>query len=428
MMPRTSKLARAAVAAAAVALPFARPARGDVLDLSMPRTVVVGAPRGAAPSERFDPRRTGRARTRLPANPVELWRRHVSGNVDLSPVVDDAGNIVVALTIPEIIKLGPDARELWRARLGNSAPLAPPTLLSDGTLAVVTAAGVAWGFSPRGAVRFSTPLGIPRRDADTAPLALADGGLLVAAGNVLVEIDSDGVVRARTTLDERAQPGERAAGAVIEGPGPAGGALVTTVSGYVYRFHPPALPRRIGSFGGATSRGAALADDRTLLAVVDGKRLVALDLPTGTAHVRTSGLAFDGPPAVSAPDDGTKTPALAMVGTQLGMLIGVDAMGNERTHVMLDKLPAVPAGGLTIGIGSSSFVQVELKPSPPVVVDPVGRVAFVRFNGRAGVVAPDGRVDIASERVCAAPVAVVPGGEKRMLVACRDGGLWMYGE
>jgi hypothetical protein len=427
-MPWTPKLCRAAVlvaAAAAATLPAAAPARGDVLDLSMPRTVVVGAPRGAAPSERFDPRRTGRARSRLPTTPVELWRRHVSGNIDLPPVVDDAGNIVVALTIPEIIKLAPDARELWRARLGNSAPLAPPTLLSDGTVAVVTASGVAWGFSQRGAVRFSTPLGIPRRDADTAPLALQDGGLLVAAGNVLVEIDADGVVRARTALDDRAAPGERAAGAVIEGPGPAGGALITTLSGYVYRFRPPAQPRRIGSFGGATPRGAALADDRTLLAVVDGRRLVALDLPTGTAHVRTSGLAFDGPPAVSAPDDTTKTPALAMVGTQLGMLLGVDAVGNERTHAMLDKVLALPPGGLSL---SGTFVQVELKPSPPVVVDPVGRVGFVRFNGRAGVVAPDGHVEIASERVCASPVAVLPGGERRMLVACHDGGLWMYGE
>src|SRR5262249_25416364 len=121
---------------------------------------------------------------------------------------------------------------------------------------------------------------------------------------------------------------------------------------------------------------------------------------------------------------------LAMVGTQLGMLIGVDAMGNERTHVMLDKLPVLPAGGLTLSGGSSgsSFVQGELKPSPPGVVGAVGRVGFVGFNGRAGVVAPDGHVEVASERVCAAPVAVLPGGEKRMLIACHDGGLWMYGE
>jgi len=62
------------------------------------------------------------------------------------------------------------------------------------------------------------------------------------------------------------------------------------------------------------------------------------------------------------------------------------------------------------------------------VVDPVGRVAFVRSSGRAGTVSPEGRVEIASERICAAPVAVVPAGDKRMLVACHDGTLWMYGE
>jgi hypothetical protein len=413
-MSSTRKLGRGVAFALAAALPAAAPARGDTLDPSMPHTVVVGAPRGAAPSERLDAYRTGRARTRLPSSPLELWRRHVSGNIDVPPVIDDAGNVVVALTIPEIVKLGPDSREVWRGRLGNAAPLAPPVLLSDGTIAVVTSAGVAWGFTPGGAVRFTTTLGIPRRDADTAPLALSYGGLLVAAGNALVEIDADGVIVARAALDERSSAGERAAGAVLDSPG---GALVTTASGNVYRFRPPASPRKVGWFGGTTSRGAVLADERTLLAVVDGRRLVALDLPTGTTHVRTGGVALDGPPAL-APGSG-----LALVSTQLGVLLGVDAAGNERSHVTLDKPPPTASGPL-----GPLFAQVELKPSPPVVVDAAGWVAFVRGAGRAGVVSPDGHVEIASERVCAAPIAALPAGDRRLLIACHDGGLWMYGE
>ena len=106
-MPSTWKPRRAvfalALAGLAVAAPTA-PARGDTLDLSLPRAVVVGAPRGAAPSERIDPARTGGARTRLPSSPVELWRRHVDGNIDVSPLVDASDNVIVALTIPEIIK------------------------------------------------------------------------------------------------------------------------------------------------------------------------------------------------------------------------------------------------------------------------------------------------------------------------------------
>jgi hypothetical protein len=63
-----------------------------------------------------------------------------------------------------------------------------------------------------------------------------------------------------------------------------------------------------------------------------------------------------------------------------------------------------------------------------VVVDATGRIAFVRGNGRAGSVSPTGRVEVVSERICAAPVAVLPGGDRRMLIACHDGGLWMFGE
>ncbi len=330
-------------------------------------------------------------------------------------MIDAAGGILIALTIPEMVKLGPDSRDLWRdpLRLGNAPALAPPTLLSDGTVAVVTAAGIAWGITPAGGVRFSTPLGIRWRDADTAPLALEDGGLLVAAGNALVEIDADGVIRARAVLDEHAA-GEHATGAVLDSPG---GSLITTASGNVYRFRPPAGPRKVGSFGGTTARGAVLADERTLLAVVDSHRLVALDLPTGTTHVRAGGIAFDGPPTVMEPG------GLTLLTAQLGLLLGVDAAGNERFHVMLDRQPT--GGGLS---PSSAFVQVELKPSPPVVVDAWGRVAFVRGSGRAGVVSPEGHVEIASDRVCASPVAVLPAGDRRMLIVCHDGMLWMFGE
>jgi outer membrane protein assembly factor BamB len=347
---------------------------------------------------------------------VELWRRHVSGTLDVPPLVDADGNVIALTNAPELVKLAPDARELWRARLGLAGAVSAPTLLSDGTIAVIAATGVAWGFTPGGAVRFSTPLGIARRDADTVPLALEDGGLLVAAGNVVVELDADGVVRARGTLDDRAVPGagtERAAGAVVDSPG---GALITTATGNVYRFRPPAAPRKIGSLGGTPSRGAMLLDDRTLVAVVDGRRVVALDLPTGTTHVRASGMVFDAPPVLGPG-------GLLLVGTQLGVLIGLDALGNEKVRVMLDKAPSGPAGPSGTFLGGG-----ELRQSPPIVIDPAGRIAFLRAGGRVGVVTPDGQVEVAAERVCPGPVSLVPAGDKRMLIACRDGGLWMYGE
>lgn len=389
-------------------------ARAEVLDATMPRTVVVGAPRGFAPSERVDPRRTGRTHTRLPSPAVEVWRRQISGGIDLTPLVDTQGNVIVAQTIAEIIKLSPEGREIWRARTGTGAPTAPPVLTSDGTLVVLTAAGQAMGLTPSGATRFAVPLGF-RRDADTTPLALDDGGVLIAARQALVEIDADGAVRARTTL------GERAVGALLHGPE---GALITTESGAVYTWKAPGTPRKIGSFGGVPRRGALVADARTLLAVVDGRSLVALDLPTGTTQVRASapglGVLFDAPATVNAA-------GLGLVATYGGMLIGVDASGSEKLTIALEKqalLLGADAGAPAAGF----FGATELRPSPPVIVDPQGRIGFARGGGRVGVVTPEGNVGVVNERLCPSPIAVQPAGDRRMLVACRDGMIWMLGE
>jgi hypothetical protein len=415
MSPRSSRLLKVALAAAAAgALPAGISlALADAIDPSMPRTVVVGAPRGFAPSERLDGQRTGRTKTSLPYPPVELWRRHISGGIEVAPLVDPKGNILLPLTVPEVMKLGPDGKEIWRARLGTAAPLAPPVITSDGTLALVTSAGQAWGITPSGAVRYNVPLGIRGRDADTAPLALDDGGVVIAAGRTLLELGSDGAVRARTQIEDRA------IGALIAGPE---GTLVTTDAGSVYAWRPPGAPRRIGSFNGTPRRGAVLADPRTLIAVIDGKRIVALDMPTGTTHVRaTAGpvtSSFDAPVSVSPGK-------LALASSQTGVLLGLDAAGNERLVMSLER---PPPPGSDAGALVSFFGAVELKPSPPLIIDPQGRVGFARAGGRVGVVSPDGAVAVASEKLCSVPVAVQPAGDRRMLVACRDGAVWMLGE
>src|SRR5262249_50719222 len=130
---------------------------------------------------------------------------------------------------------------------------------------------------------------------------------------------------ARASLDERA------VGGLVSGPD---GVLVTTESGVVLSWRPPAVPRKLGSVGGTPKRGGALVDNRTLLAVVDGKMLIAFDLPTGTSHVRAHsaavGSSLDGPVAV-APG------GLAVVATYGGVLLGVDASGGEKLHAIIDK-------------------------------------------------------------------------------------------
>jgi hypothetical protein len=425
----------------------ASPARADVIDPSLPRTLVVGAPRGAAPSERLDAQRSGRSRTLFPATPLHRWEHHITGGIELAPVVDEHDNVLVVGTTPDAIKLDSEGKEVWRVRFGTSAAVVPPVLTSDGTLVIVTAAGQAVGISSAGAIRFVTALGLRGRDADTAPLALDDGGVIVAAGGSLVEIDRDGAVRARTALEIR--PGSadsRVTGALVQGPsteaGPLG-AVFTTESGSVFAWRPPASPRKLGNLGGFPRRGAVITGARTLTAVVDSRRIVDFDLPTGVTHVRQSSgtsAQIDGP--VTLGPDG-----LLLAATQTGLLVGVDAAGNETIRIALEKAPVAPPlaaaptagpqggsvnifGGPAGGSGGSGFfgVPVEIKPSPAPIIDREGRIAFVRASGRAGVISPRGALALASERVCTSPIAALPAGESKLLIACRDGGLWLYGE
>jgi hypothetical protein len=381
-------------------------AHADGFDASMPRTVIVGAPRGPAPSERIDARRSGYSSSMLPVPAVEKWRRHLGGNIDVLPVVDETGRVWTALTIPEVVAVGPDGKESLRVRIGTASAVTSPVLTSDGTVVVVTTNGAAIGISRDGRIKFATPLGLRGRDLDVAPLARSDGSV-VFAGRAFVEIDSFGAVRARAALPERA------VGALLEGPD---GILATTDSGAVYSFRPPNLPRRIGSFGGVVRRGAVLEGTRTLLAIVGGKSLVGLDVRTGLTSTRIgdAGLgSFDEPVALHPR-------GFAIVTLASGLLFGVDSAGNEKMHALLDK-------GSTDQMPPAFFGTGDARPSPPVVVDQAGNVAFVRFGGRVGIVRPDGTVLVTSERLCNNPIGLQPAGDRKLVVACRDGTIWMLG-
>src|SRR6185503_13247334 len=70
-------------------------------------------------------------------------------------------------------------------------------------------------------------------------------------------------------------------------------------TGAVWIWKPPLPPRRKGGLGGRPGGGAALHGGN-LIAVVDGEKLVELDLGSGTRHVRSAQtqLGLEGPPAV----------------------------------------------------------------------------------------------------------------------------------
>jgi len=396
-------------------------AGAEGFDATSPHVVVVGKPRGAAPSERLDASRSGQTTTKIPVSPVEKWRRHLGGNIDLPPVVDELGRVLVALSLPEVVALGADGKEVFRTRIGVSPAVAAPVLTSDGTLVVVTGAGVAVGVNREGRIRYATPLGARGRDLEVAPLARSDGSV-VMGGRTLIELDETGAIRARASLPERA------VGALLEGPE---GTIITAESGNVYVFRSPSAPRKVGTFGGPLRRGAALEGGRTLLAVVGGRTVVGLDLPTGLSHVRLGdvGLGTYDEPVTIHPK------GFLMVTTSTGFLFGIDAAGNEKVRMMLDKgagqgttLPGQPPDPQA-GLGGGFFgTATDARPSPGLLVDAAGRIAFARQGGRVGVARADGSISVVGERMCTNPVSIQPAGEEKLVVACRDGTVWMMGD
>lgn len=393
-------------------------AAAEVVDTERPAVVVVGAPRGHAVADRFGPWRRGQASSELPRAPRELWRHELPGGLDFPPLVDGAGNVVVVLANRNVVKLGPDRDELWRARLGAAAAVLPPVLTSDGSVAVVCADGRVRRVTASGQVRAGEPLSVQTRKAQAAPMALDDGSVIVASERQLVRVGHDGRVIARAALDDRAVGGLLRWGDTV---------VVTTESGAVLSWKPPAQPRRLGDLGGNPSGGGVLVGRRSLAAVVDRNAVITFDLHTGHTKLLTGSVEttrqFEGPVVVDRQ-------GRLHVATVVGELLTIDHHGAVLRRVALENAMLIfgADGGAPL---PSLFRRVELEPSPPLVVDRAGWIGFVRASGRTGVVAPAGaksNVHVVSQRFCAKPLGVAPAGKGRMLVACRNGSLGMFAD
>ena len=123
----------------------------------------------------------------------------------------------------------------------------------------------------------------------------------------------------------------------------------------------------MAGFGAHILDGAALADDRTLMAVAGQSRLLSLDLLHGTATARATappGTFFSGPPATG----GSATYVLRIAPT-IEEIVGVDERGTEVFRTMLASHPAA----VSTDAGAGPLV---LPPHTPPLVDDHGTVAF----------------------------------------------------
>jgi len=416
------KSARARAWAAAmggVALAAAAAGAGaQTADVQRPRTLVIGTPAGGARTDRVDAARSGRSGTPLPLAEggglrVE-WRAALGASVDVAPVVDAHGTTYVAGTRGEVVAVARDGSEKWRISTGAIQPSAP-ALLSDDSLVFADAAGEAVAVREgalRWRVRFGRP--DPARATPPAPVALDDGGVVVATTRDLAVLDADGRERARTTLPEATTfPLVSALGKVV----------AVTASGAVWTWTPGASEvTRVASFGGPIDDGAALADDHTLLAVASGRQhLVAVDLIRGTTTTRAitpTGL-WLGPPSVAA-----GTAHLLLQAPTSELALAVDASGAETSRSLLTTHPPP----ISTDGGAAQLVAL---PHTPLLVDSAGTLAFATAEGSVGVVS-GGIVDVVAD-VCppapgprgavAATAALAPLGAGAFVAACRSGTL-----
>ncbi len=259
-----------------------------------------------------------------------------------------------------MVVLAADGEERSDTVVGSAAAGAA-TLLSDGTAAFLTAAGEAVGVR-LGTVRFRRALGGGR--SSVSPLALEDGGLVVATARELVALDGEGNVRARAALDPEDPPAHSLVGAMtVDGPT----IYTMTVTGSVSAWVPSAGSEvtHVGTFrrtdgrrdGARPGRGKAHAP--ALVAVQGRRKSWALDPATGQLTTRATGtsagaLAFLGPPCAPPKQPGVVS-LLALTASRT-VALAFDANGTETLHraVAPTLLSSLPDGGVGVGAISAA--------------------------------------------------------------------------
>jgi len=340
---------------------------GQTVDVERPRMLVVGSPSTRTASEVPNSASPGVSTTRLPSGRLRIgWRASLGMSVEHAPVLDPHGNVCVVGERGEVMALSATGEELWRLATNFAQP-GPSTVLRDGTIVFADGSGAAVAVR-EGFLRWRTSFA--RADAARPPpLALDDGGVIVAAGNVIALLDAEGQERARLALPDTvasllaAEPNQMA---------------VVTTQGTVWTWNPGALePTRVASFDASIDARPALGNGHVLFAIAaGGSRLLAADLSTGSTTVRASatGSLWVGPPAVRG-----ETVSLLALATGGEIALTLDGRGTEIGQAWIGSSPFAVADG---GVALRGPI-----PRAPLLVDSDGTLAFAAADGAVGVVA-----------------------------------------
>jgi hypothetical protein len=398
---------------AAFALVREREADAQRLDPRHPNAFVVGSPSGPAPMQRVDGRRSGETKHNLPGGSLSVaWRKAIGLSVDQPALAASDGTLAIVTGRGDVVFLDADGDEKAHVNV-NGRSAGPAALTSDNTVVFSTSTGDAVGVRRASTQpRYITRIG-GDRNPRSAPLALDDGGVVLATTSDLVVLDAEGNVRSRVTLPDAPAAPLLASGDKI---------LSISSAGTVYGWTPGREPVRMGSFGAPIDGGAALADASTLLAVIEGNHLVELDLRSGTRSTRSiagQGL-YLGPPALRKIASGAVLATVIAMQPSRLLVVTLDPGGQDVTRAPIATL--IPP---TLGDGGPAPIVAPLHTGP--LVDARGAVAFASTEGRVGMITPDGAVEPINETLCSKSsrssgiAGLTPYGRGAFVVTCEGG-------
>jgi hypothetical protein len=348
--------------------------------------VMVGAPVGGARMARIDASRRALAPSILPSSRLQTeWRTALGFIAQQGPLVDSKGRTYVVGESGEVVVIGRDGTVLSRTATRGTQP-GPAALLSDDTLVFVDGAGEAVAVRD-GAVIWRSRFG-RASPLHAAPVALDDGGVVVASGPDLAVLDSTGAERARVVLPEpTSHPLLSALGKVV----------VVGDSGAVWTWAPSAEKAvRVGGFGSDIDGSAALVDAHTLVATARTQtHLSTVDLIRGVDTKLVGPLGGErwlGPPAV----DSSGVVCAVQITPAGEVAVAIDASGSERGRTLLagpvgaralDKVdpPSARAPLSPPSTASTPPTPSRIASTTPLVVDGEGHLAFATLAGSIGV-------------------------------------------
>ncbi len=416
-MKTSSSIALASVAVLTAVLVAFGDADAQRFDARKPRSFVVGSPKGPSPMARVDARRSAKAKDPLPSGPLRVaWRKAIGLSIEQPALSGGSGTLVVVTSRGDVVFLDDGGQERGKVTVAAGS-VGPAALISDGTVVFVTSSGDAIGVRASSPTpRFVTRVG-GERNVRAAPLPLDDGGIVVATSTDLVLLDGGGDVRTRTTLPE-------AIGAPLLSDG--GRVLAVSVTGTVFAWVPGRDAVRVASFGSSVDGGCVLADPTTLVGVIEGNHLAAIDLSHGTLRTRAvapQGL-YLGPPAAFARGN-APAPSLALLalGPLRGFVVVVDAADQEALRAPISTFTSsvLPDGG-----AAPLVAPAHVGP----LVDDRGAIAFAATDGHVGLVSEGGAVETIGDLLCSEPnrstsgvTGLTPAGPGSFVVTCDRGAI-----